>query len=356
MYNDYMYFDLVKIFAPTVLAFFLGLFFTPIATHFFYKYKMWKKYSRSADITTSDFSKIHNEKEELKTPRVGGIIIWFSVLLTILIFYLGSILFPSFNTEKMNFLSRNQTLIPFFTLLTGSLIGLWDDLIQIYGTGKFARDDKSWRQWKIFLVIFMSLIIGVWFFYKLGLTSLHVPFMGEIYLGILIIPFFIIVALATFSGGVIDGIDGLSGGVLASIFAAYSVIAYANNQIDIAAFGGVITGAILAFLWFNIPPARFYMGETGIMGLTITLATLAFLTDSVLILPIVAAPLVITSLSVILQMSSKKLRGGKRLFKVAPLHHHFEAIGWSAHKVTMRFWIISVVFAIMGIILAVISR
>ena len=351
-----MYLNLIKIFVPMTLTFFLGLFLTPIATHFFYKYKMWKKYSRSTNIAVSDFSRIHNEKEELKTPRVGGIIIWVSVLSTILIFYLVPILFPSNLNYEMNFLSRNQTLIPTFTLLLGSLIGLWDDFIQIYGNGRFARDDKSWRKWKVFLVSFISLLIGLWFFYKLGMTSFHIPFAGEMYLGIFIIPFFIIVTLATFSGGVIDGLDGLSGGVFASIFAAYSAIAYANNQIDLAAFSGVMTGAILAFLWFNIPPARFYMGETGIMGLTITLATLAFLTDSVLILPIVALPLVVTSLSVILQMLSKKLRGGKRLFKLAPIHHHFEAIGWPSFKVTMRFWVFSVVFAIIGVILAVISR
>ena len=202
----------------------------------------------------------------------------------------------------------------------------------------------------------LSLAIGLWFFFKLGITTVHIPFGGEIYLGFLIIPFFILVAFATFSGGVIDGIDGLSGGVLASIFGAYAAIAYANNQIDLAAFSGVITGAILAFLWFNIPPARFYMGETGIMGLTITLSTLAFLTDSVFILPIVAMPLVVTSLSVILQIASKKFRGGKRLFKLAPIHHHFEAIGWSSYKVTMRFWVFSIIFAIIGVILAIISR
>ncbi len=180
--------------------------------------------------------------------------------------------------------------------------------------------------------------------------------MGGMYLGILIIPAFIIVALATFSGGVIDGIDGLSGGVLAAIFAAYSAIAYSHNQIDLAAFSAVITGATLAFLWFNIPPARFYMGETGIMGLTITLSTVAFLTDSVLILPVVALPLVLTSLSVILQIGSKKFRNGKKIFRIAPLHHHFEAIGWSAEKVTMRFWIFSIMFAIIGVILAIVSR
>jgi phospho-N-acetylmuramoyl-pentapeptide-transferase len=348
--------NVVKIFIPTTLAFFLGLFFTPIATHFFYKYKMWKKYSRNNEVTAPDFPKIHNEVEELKTPRTGGIIIWFSVLLTTCIFYFGSILLPSLLSIKINFLSRSQTLIPLFTLLLGSLIGLWDDLIQIYGYGKFAHDDIKWRRWKAILVIVISYFIGWWFFYKLGINSIHIPFDGEVHIGILIIPFFIIVSLATFSGGVIDGIDGLSGGVLASIFAAYSAIAFANNQIDIAAFSGVITGAILAFLWFNIPPARFYMGETGIMGLTITLATLAFLTDSVLILPIVALPLVVTSLSVIIQTLSKKYRHGKRVFKLAPIHHHFESLGWPSYKVTMRFWILSVVFAIIGIILAVISR
>jgi phospho-N-acetylmuramoyl-pentapeptide-transferase len=351
-----MLLNLVKISIPTAFAFFLGLLLTPIATHFFYKYKMWKKYSRNIDATATDFHKIHNEQDELKTPRVGGIIIWVSVLLTTLIFFLASILFPTSGTGKMNFLSRNQTLIPFFTLLLGSLIGLWDDFIQIYGTGKFARDDKSWRKWKAFLVLTVSFFIGLWFFYKLGMTGIHIPFGGEIYLGILIIPFFMVVALATFSGGVIDGIDGLSGGVFASIFAAYSVIALANNQIDLAAFSGVITGVILAFLWFNIPPARFYMGETGMMGLTITLATIAFLTDSVLILPVVALPLVITSGSVILQMISKKFRNGKRVFRIAPLHHHFEAIGWSPYKVTMRYWVLSIIFAIIGIILAIISR
>lgn len=351
-----MYFDLIKIFLPTTVAFFLGIFLTPIATHFFYKYKMWKKYSRASN-TSIDFSKIHNEKDELRTPRVGGIIIWVSVLTTVIIFYFLSIFFPSDNNTEINFLSRNQTFIPLFTLLLGSLIGLLDDFIQIYGNNKFAHDDVSWRKWKAFLVGFLSLFIGIWFFYKLEMISLHIPFAEEdLYLGILIIPFFILVALATFSGGVIDGIDGLSGGVLASIFAAYSTIAYANNQIDLAAFSGVITGATLAFLWFNIPPARFYMGETGIMGLTITLATLAFLTDTVFILPIVAMPLVVTTLSDIIQITSKKFRNGKRVFRMAPIHHHFEALGWPSYKVTMRFWILSVVFAIIGIILAIISR
>jgi phospho-N-acetylmuramoyl-pentapeptide-transferase len=349
-----MLINLLKIIIPTALAFVIGLLITPIATHFFYKYKMWKKYSRNEE-TSPDFQKIHNEQDELRTPRVGGIIIWFSIVLVVFFYYLASILFPSPLFIKMNFISRDQTLIPLFTLIIGSLIGLWDDLIQIYGKGKLAHDDKTWRRWKAFLVFTLSFLIAIWFYTKLGMTSIQIPFAGELYLGILFIPFFIMVTLATFSGGVIDGIDGLSGGVLASIFTAYAAIAYANNQMDLAAFCGIITGATLAFLWFNIPPARFYMGETGIMGLTITLAVIAFLTNSVLVLPIVAMLLVVSSLSVILQMLSKKWRNGKKIFRLAPIHHHFEALGWPSYKVTMRFWILSIMFAIIGIIFFIIS-
>ena len=351
-----MLLNFVKIFLPTALAFLIGIAITPTATHFFYKYKMWKRNSRTETTTNADFQKIHNEKEELKTPRVGGIIIWFSVLIVTLIFFLLSVIFPNEITQKLNFLSRDQTLIPFFTLLFGAFLGHWDDLIQVFGKGKIAHDDKSWRRWKTLIIIFISTLIGLWFFYKLGMTGIHLPFGGELNLGFWIIPFFVLVALATFSGGVIDGIDGLSGGVFSVIFLSYAVIGFMNNQINLAAFSAVIGGAILAFLWFNIPPARFYMGETGMMGLTITLATLAFLTDSVLFLPIIALPLVITSLSVILQIASKKLRHGKKIFRVAPLHHHFEAIGWPSYKVTMRYWILSIIFAIIGMILVVVSR
>ncbi len=338
------------------MAFFLGLFMTPVATHFFFKYKMWKKYSRDEAISNSDFAKVHAGKAELNTPRVGGIIVWFSVLVTTVVFFFLSFLFPGSTTEKINFLSRNQTLIPFFTLLFGAVLGLIDDLVQIYGHNAIARDAASWRWWKAGLIALASLLIGMWFYYKLGMTSVSIPFDGDLYLGILIIPFFILVALATFSGGVIDGIDGLSGGVFASIFASYTIIAYTNNQIDIAAFCGVTTGCILAFLWFNIPPARFYMGETGIMALTLTLATISFLTNTALLLPVIALPLVIESGSDIIQMTSKKLRKGKRVFRLAPIHHHFEAIGWPSYKVTMRFWVLSAVCAIIGVVIAIISK
>ena len=353
-----MLLDLIKIFLPTIFTFFFGLFITPLATHFFYKHKMWKKRVRTETVTVPEFKTIHQAKEkaEISVPCVGGIIIWFSVLASTLFFYLFSIIFPSPFFLKMNFFSRSQTLLPLGIFLLGSFLGLIDDIFEINGQSEITRNSTWYTRIKILAIVLCGFISGIWFFYKLDMTAIHIPFGGSWEMGIFLIPFVVIVMLATFSGGVIDGLDGLSGGVLASIFGAYAVIAYTNNQVDLATFAGVITGGILAFLWFNVPPARFYMGETGIMGLTITLTTFAFLTDSVLILPVVAMMLVITSGSVILQSVSKKFRNGKRIFKLAPLHHHFEILGWPAYKVTMRYWILSIIFAILGIILAVFSR
>ncbi len=349
--------DVIKVVFPSVLTFFLGILITPFFTHYFYKYKMWKKNPRTeaGDITTNDFAKIHNTKEELSTPRVGGVIIWVSVILTVFFIYLLHIIFPNDLTLKLNFFSRSQTLIPLASLILASLIGLVDDVLQITGKSSYAKDNIVYRRVKVACIIIIGLAISYWFYFKLGATTIHMPFWYDIDLGIMYIPFFIIIMLGVFSTSVIDGIDGLSGGVMATIFTAYSVIAFVQNQIDISALCAVIAGGILAFLWFNIPPARFYMSETGMLGLTVTLAVIAFLTDTVLLLPIIAFPLFITSLSVIIQMISYKHFNKYRVFKVAPLHHHFVAIGWSREKTVMRYWIISIVFAISGVILALVS-
>lgn len=318
---------------------------------------MWKKNPRTeaGDITTNDFAKIHNTKEELSTPRVGGVIIWVSVILTVFFIYLLHIIFPNDLTLKLNFFSRSQTLIPLASLILASLIGLVDDVLQITGKSSYAKDNIVYRRVKVACIIIIGLAISYWFYFKLGATTIHMPFWYDIDLGVMYIPFFIIIMLGVFSTSVIDGIDGLSGGVMATIFTAYSVISFVQNQIDISALCAVIAGGTLAFLWFNVPPARFYMSETGMLGLTVTLAVIAFLTDTVLLLPIIAFPLFITSLSVIIQMISYKHFNKHRVFKVAPLHHHFVAIGWSREKTVMRYWIISVVFAISGVILALVS-
>ena len=347
--------DILKVIIPPVLTFFIGVAITPLFTKYFYEYKMWKKAPRSQSDTIEAFVNIHNTESEISTPRVGGIIIWMSVLLTIFSIYLASVFFPTNITTKLSFLSREQTLIPLAALIFGALLGLFDDALQIMGKGDYAKDNPAYRKIKILLITIIGAMIGYWFYYKLGMTAVHFPFWKDINLGLWFIPFFVVVMLATFSTSVIDGIDGLAGGVLASIFGAFAVIAFVHHQIDISAFCGSITGGILAFLWFNIPPARFYMGETGMLGLTITLSVIAFLTNSSLILPIIALPLAVTSFSVILQILSYKFRNGKRVFKLAPLHHHFQAIGWSREKIVMRYWVISTVFAAIGIVIALVG-
>lgn len=352
-----MMINVLKVVLPSILTFFLGILITPFFTNFFYKYRMWKKNARTeaGDITSADFTRIHNVASELSTPRVGGMIIWVSVLLTVVLIYLLHLIIPTNLTAKLNFFSRSQTLIPLATLILASLIGLADDILQIIGKGSYARDSIVYRRVKIASITLIGLAIGFWFYFKLGATTIHVPFWYDINLSWSFIPFFILIMLSVFSTSVIDGIDGLSGGVLAIIFTAYAIIAFIQHQIDISALCAVIAGGTLAFLWFNIPPARFYMGETGMVGLTVTLSVIAFLTNSVLVLPIIAMPLLITSVSVILQMISYKHFGHRRVFKVAPLHHHFEAIGWSREKVVMRYWVIGLVFAIIGVIVVLIS-
>ncbi|MBI2120149.1 MAG: hypothetical protein HYT94_00815 [Parcubacteria group bacterium] len=351
--------DAVKIFAPAAIAFFVGIALTPLLTHYLYKYKMWKKRSGKVALdggATPLFNALHKEKE-VGTPRMGGVIIWGSVLLTILIIWLLAFLFPNSTTEKLNFLHRSQTWLPLFTLVAGSLIGLIDDFFEVMGNGGHISGGLSLKK-RLLVVLFISLAGAWWFFVKLGVSSVSIPFDGVANLGAWFVPFFVLVVLAVYASGVIDGIDGLAGGVFASIFSAYAIIAFYQQQIDLAAFCMVIVGAILAFLWFNIPPARFYMSETGTMGLTVTLAIVAFLTDAhvggkgVAVLPVIAFPLFITVLSDVIQVVSKRLRKGKKVFRIAPVHHHFEAVGWPPYKVTMRYWVISIIFALMGVIIA----
>lgn len=269
-------------------------------------------------------------------------------------------IYPATFTAKLDLLSRNQTWIPLITLLLGGLVGMIDDLMEIRGSGSHIAGGLSLTK-RLIIVGAIGLLCAVWFYYKLEITGIGLPGGELLNMGILFIPFFTFVTMALYSGGVIDGIDGLAGGVFAAMFSAYAGIAFAHDQINLAAFCAVVVGGILAFLWFNIPPARFYMSETGSMALTITLAVVAFLTDSlgdghgILVLPIIAFPLVITSLSVVIQIISKKLRNGKKVFLVAPIHHHFEAKGWPAHKVTMRFWVISVMCAIVGMTLGLVG-
>lgn len=364
-----MIIDVVKIFLPSTLAFIVGIAFTPLWTHYLYKYKLWKKKAGKTALDGSSanvFNELHKDRE-VGTPRMGGVVIWVSAISVALgIWAIANILGTGFS--KLDFISRDQTWIPLITLFIGACVGLIDDILEIQGSRKEIPTGGLSLKKRIALVGTIGLIWGVWFYSKLGVDAIGLPFGYTLFIGWGIIPLFAIVMLALYSGGVIDGLDGLSGGIFATMFAAYSGIAFYQNQINLAALCATIAGAVLAFLWFNIPPARFYMTETGSMALTMSLTVVAFMTDALsdklnpaipggyglLVLPIIALPLLITSASNILQIFSKKFRG-KKLFKIAPLHHHFEALGWPSYKVTMRYWIIGVVVAIFGLTLALIG-
>ncbi len=353
--------DIVKVFIPSTVSFVVGIGLSFILSHYLYQYRMWKKSAGKKDWQGNEtpiFNELHRDRE-VKVPKMGGIIVWGSPVITAIIIYLASLLLPSDFTEKLTFLSRNQTWIPLATLLFGGIVGLIDDYLEVTGGGDHVSGGLSLKK-RLLIVSAISLIVAIWFYIKLESHTIGIPFYGALDIGALFIPLFIIVTLGIYSGGVIDGIDGLAGGIFAAIFSAYAGIAFYQQQVNLAAFCATIVGAILAFLWFNIPPARFYMSETGSMALTITLAAVAFMTDAVdgghgvFALPIIAMPLLLTTLSNIVQIFSRKVFK-RKVFLVAPLHHHFEAVGWPAYKVTMRYWVIGVVFAIIGMIIGLIG-
>ena len=206
-------------------------------------------------------------------------------------------------------------------------------------------------------VSLFGIVAGWWFYDKLDVSAVGIPFFGPFELGPLFILFFWFVTIAIYASGVIDGIDGLAGGIFGIIFLAYAGIAFAQEQVALAAFASTVAGGIFAFLWFNVPPARFYMSETGSMALTLALAVTAFSSDvlgdgvGVAVLPIIAFPLTATVLANVLQVISKKVFK-KKLFRIAPIHHHFETMGWPPYKVTMRYWIITIIAGVFGLTIA----
>jgi phospho-N-acetylmuramoyl-pentapeptide-transferase len=244
-----------------------------------------------------------------------------------------------------NFLTRKQTLLPLGILVFSAIIGLADDLI-----GIFKKRGLRLRQRTIIFTL-IAIVGALWFYFKLDWDLMHIPFIGDFNIGWLYIPIFIfIITAAAFSANETDGLDGLAGGVFLVAFLAYAIISYSQGRLELATFCSAIVGALLAFLWFNIYPARFFMGDTGSMSLGTTLGVIAMLTNSALFLLFIGFILLVESLSVIIQVGHKKILH-KKLFLSAPLHHHLEAKGWPETKVTMRFWIIAGVMATIGLIL-----
>lgn len=292
------------------------------------------------------FNKLHAKKAG--TPTMGGILIWGVTLAVV-----GLSRFASYlGFFDHSLLNRKETYLPLFTLLTVGILGAVDDWFNIKSWGK--SKGINMRPKTILLTIF-AILGSLWFYYKLGYNQIHIPGVGDFAIGLWYIPLFIfIINAAANSVNFTDGLDGLAGGLIIIAFGAYGVLAYFQGLLILSALCGVIVGACLAFLWFNIPPARFYMGDTGSFALGATLGVMAMMTDTVLILPFLAFIPVIETLSVIIQLTSKKLFK-KKVFHIAPIHHHFEHIGWPESQVVMRFWIVGGLVATVGLILGLVG-
>ncbi|PIT94847.1 phospho-N-acetylmuramoyl-pentapeptide-transferase [Candidatus Falkowbacteria bacterium CG10_big_fil_rev_8_21_14_0_10_39_9] len=346
-----MDFYLIKIIFLSTLAFVFAISWTPLLTNILYKYKLGKQIRNSG--STPIFSELHAHKAG--TPTMGGVLMWGTLLVFILFFYVIGKIIPIDILKNLNFLTQKETFLPLGALIFSALIGLIDDWLDVRGKGMMGGGGLKMRH-RLWLYTIIAVCGALWFYFKLDWTVLHVPFLGNYEIGWWYIPIFILVIVATsFSVNETDGLDGLAGGTLLVSYVAYGIIAFSMGRYDLAAFCGVLMGAMLAFLWFNIAPARFYMGDTGSMSLGVTLGIIALLTNNIFILPFIGFVFVLESGSVIIQLLSKKFRH-KKVFLSAPIHHHYQAIGWPETKVVMRFWLIAAVMASVGLMIFLLDK
>jgi phospho-N-acetylmuramoyl-pentapeptide-transferase len=328
--------ELNATFILSVGAFLLAMALTPIYTYFAYHYKFWKRQRSTSTLgeKLEVFTKLHASKFTRNIPTMAGVIGVVSI--TIITYF--------FNWD------RAGTWLPLAGLVGGAAVGLLDDIINIRGQGTGVAGLRS--SLKFVMITLMAIVLG-WFFYtKLGYTSIHIPFVGDWQVGIWIVAIFVFAVVATSNAvNISDGLDGLAGGLLALSFSTFGVIALLQGHITIAGFCFTVVGALLSYLWFNIYPARFFMGDVGSFAFGTSLGVVAMLTNTLFLLPIIGVLFVIEAGSSLLQITSKRLFH-RKIFQSAPIHHHLEAIGWPEAKVTMRFWVIGCIAAFVGLLMA----
>lgn len=329
--------ELTRTFLLSVGAFLLAMFLTPIYTFIAYKYRFWKR--QRTESTTGEalkvFTKLHANKFKRNIPTMAGLVFVLSIVIVTLFFNLD----------------RSQTWLPLAALVGGALVGLLDDVINIRGLGKGVAGLRS--SLKFLMIIGLGVGLGWWFYDALGVTAIYVPFIGDLALGWFIIPLFAFAVVATGNAvNISDGLDGLAGGMAAIAFGGFGIIALLQGNAMIAGFCFTVVGALLSYLWFNIYPARFFMGDVGSFALGTSLGVVAMLTDTLLLLPIIGILFVVEAGSSLIQIASKRILK-RKIFISAPIHHHLEAIGWPETKVTMRFWVIATVASFVGVMIAI---
>lgn len=340
--------DVAKILIFSAFSFFVAFLACPPFIAFLRKYKIGKNIRDEASGGGKAvlFAALHAKKQG--TPTMGGAVIVFTVLLAVAL----SRLMSYFGWIDHSLINRSETYIPLFTLVTCAILGGVDDWFNIKGWWKKGIPVTP----KFILLLLLSFVGAYWFYVKLGMTSIHIPFYDDIELGLFYPVFFILVFIASgHAVNITDGLDGLAAGLLIMSFSVFGALAFYQGMFLLATYCGVIVGALTAFLWFNINPAQFFMGDLGSLSLGASLGVIALLTDSIIPLLLVGVVYIMETLSVIIQLTSKKLRNGKKVFLIAPIHHHFEKIGWPETMVVMRFWIIGAIGCIFGLILGIVG-
>lgn len=333
--------NLIRMLALGFLGFSLSMLITPIYTTIAYRYRWWKRARTDAwsGGKATVYAKLHAEKHKRNIPTMAGLIFVTAIALTTLLANL----------------SRGETWLPLAGMAAAGVIGLTDDIMNITSVGKGIAGMSARMKFLLYSLVLIA--GGWWFFAKLGVNSMYLPWVGQWHVGIFIIAIFWLVVIATaISVNFSDGLDGLAGGLLTSSFAAYAVIAVVEQKFALAGFCLTVVGCLLSYTWFNIYPARFFMGDVGSFALGTALGIIALQTDTVYVLPILAAVYVVETGSVIINRLSRKLRNDKKVFLSSPIHHHFEAIGWPETKVTMRFWILGQLASVIGLIIFLLGR
>ena len=332
---------LVHILLLGFFGFLFAMALTPLYTTVAYKREWWKKPRTDswAGGEATVYNKLHAAKHLRHIPNMAGLIFICAIAIVTL---LGN-------------LSRSETWLPLAGMLGAGCIGLVDDIMNIRGINAAIAGMQAKVKFGLYSLV--ALAGGWWFYDKLGVHSMYIPGVGAWHIGVLVIALFWFVVIATANSvNITDGLDGLAGGLLVSAFGAYTLIAGVEGQNALAAFCLTIVGALLSYTWFNIYPARFFMGDVGSFALGTALGIVAMQTDTIYVLPIIGFVFVMETGSVIINRVSRKLRHGKKVFLSSPIHHHFEAIGWPETKITMRFWILGQIAAVLGLIVFLLGR
>ncbi len=334
-----MVFELLRIFCYGSLSFFLAVFLTPFCFRLLLKFNLRKRIKKEK---APIFSTLHQHKEG--TPTCGGIIVWLSVGILIFVIFILSKIFGAF-FDKLNLINRAQTYLPMAAFFGAAFIGLFDDLLGIYKKDKLITIPR-----KILIYFLVALIGALWFYLKLEWQVIYLPIFGYLSLSwFYVLLFALVMVFCAFSSNETDGLDGLCGGVMLISFLPLIFITFFLQRYDLACFLSSICGALVAFLWENVYPAKFFGGDTLSMSLGICFGVVIMLTHTLWLLPLLGIIFFLESGSVILQLFFKKILK-RKIFLSTPIHHHFQAKGISEPKIVFWFWIIQGIASILAVI------